>query len=221
MNEGFPRRKPGVQKFAQAAVLGAALAGPLAAGGSYAINRGVDKYLENHGLNEEAVTKYLEELKARLVTIKERQAVTHMFREMVERLAGSMRTGRLIRDDEFVIESQIKALESVKTIHNISYWVGVLSLWGSLSALFTGALYRKQNFDEVHEQTAYLDETLEAQRKQLEAVPEIVAKLISVVEAQREQSQSMPPDTVAELTKIKILLEDAFGVKTEDLKRRE
>lgn len=221
MNEKFPGKKPDARKLVRAAVLGATLAGPLAAGASYGVNRGVDTYLESHGLNEEAVVKYLQELKTKLVTIQERQAVRHRFVEMTERLTESIRNGRLIRDDQFVIESQIKALEAIKTVQDISYWVGLLSLWGSLTALFTGIHYRKQKFDEIHEQTAYLDEALNTQREQLEKIPEILRGLIVALEAQKAVSDTVPPNLEEALGEVKKLLEDAFGVQAEKVARND
>lgn len=222
MSEKFPKRTPNIQKVARAALLGATLAGPVAASGSYAIDRGVDIYLEKYGLSEEAIARYLEELKAKLAAIKAKQAVKHRFVEMTERLAESIRTGRLIRDDEFVIESQIKALEAVETIQSISYWVGLLSLWGSLTALLTGVLYRKQKFDEVHEQTAYLNEKLDEQKELLEKIPKILAGIIAVLEAeaQKENPDAISPSAQEELLEVKKLLEETFGVKTEGLLTR-
>lgn len=235
----FPKRKSKaqekVQEVARAAALAAALAGPVAAGGSYTVDYVANKILENHGLDEAAIAKYLDELKARLATIQERQARTNRYVEMMERLGDSIRTGRLIRDDQFVIEGQIKTLEAVKTIQNVSYWVALFSLWGSLTALFTGILYRKQKFDELHEQTVYLNETQEAQKQQLETLEQqletqkqqlegiraMLAGVIVVLEAQKEISDTIPPNLENRLLEVKGLLENTFGGKAEDLTGKE
>jgi hypothetical protein len=223
MKEKFPKRKPAALQLARAAVLGAGLAGPPAFTGHELVSRAVDTYLERHELNEEAISKYLDELRTRLDSIKARQAVRHRLVEMTERLAESIRTGRLVRDDQFIIESQIKALEAVKTIQSISYWVGLLSLWASLAALFTGTLYRKQKFDELHKQTDYLNQEREKQRADWEKVSALIAHLILTLKAVGENSKSdtLPEGMRGKLVEVEQLFKDTFNKEVDQSDTRE
>lgn len=221
MKEKIPARKPDVLKFIRAALLGASISAPIAAAGNDIGGRVVDTLLARYELDESSISKYLDDLKARLKAIKEKQSIKPRLVEMMERMAESVRTGRLIRDDEFVIQSQIVALDGVKTIQNISYWVGLFSLWGTLTAVLTGILYRKQKFDEVHAQTDYLSAEQEEVNEKIKDITLALGKLLSVLESVAKNSPgNISPDQVGQLEEAKKLLEETFGVGTEELVKK-